>query len=467
MTGLLPGITVYVLLQLVVAFWASRRIRDEEDYLIAGRSLGLGLGTFTVFATWFGAETCIGAAGAIYEEGLSGGTADPFGYGACLLLMGAVFAVPLWRRKLVTFADLFQQRYSGGIERLAVLFMVPTSIIWAAAQVRAFGQVLSVSSGLGVDLAITAAGIVVVVYTVYGGMLADAVTDMLQGAVLILGLVLLTGFTVRNLGGVAPAIGGIDPERLRLLGGPDRSLWAILEDWAIPICGSVVAHELVARILACRSATTARRSALAGGSLYLGVGLMPVFLGLAAGPLLPALDHPEQILPALALETLSPFLFILFAGALISAILSTVDSALLSSAGLLSHNVILRWRPSTSERTKVLLARSGVVVLGTLAWVLALHAEGVYALVETASAFGSAGLFVVALFGLFSRFGGPRAATAAMLTGMAAWIAGAYVWDLAIPYLTSLGAALAAYLITALFERSRDAVDANSPEAAA
>ncbi|WP_255211217.1 hypothetical protein [Methylogaea oryzae] len=56
----------------------TRRIRNESDYLLAGRSIGFGLGTFTVFATWFGAETCIGAAGAIYENGLSGGSADPF-----------------------------------------------------------------------------------------------------------------------------------------------------------------------------------------------------------------------------------------------------------------------------------------------------------------------------------------------------------------------------------------------------
>src|SRR5690606_7884348 len=140
MNATLPGIALYIVAQLLVGAWVARRIRTEDDYLVAGRRLGYPLAIFTIFATWFGAETCIGAAGAIYSDGLAGGSADPFGYAVCLLLMGAVFAVPLWKRRLTTLADLFRQRFSIGVERLAVLLMVPTSLLWAAAQIRAFGQ---------------------------------------------------------------------------------------------------------------------------------------------------------------------------------------------------------------------------------------------------------------------------------------------------------------------------------------
>ena len=93
--------------------------------------------TFTVFATWFGAETCIAAAGSVYRSGLSGGSADPFGYGLCIVLTGLVLAVPLWRLKLTTLADLFRIRFDPVVERIAVVLMVPTSLFWAAAQVRA------------------------------------------------------------------------------------------------------------------------------------------------------------------------------------------------------------------------------------------------------------------------------------------------------------------------------------------
>ena len=79
------------------------------------------LATFSIFATWFGAETIVGSAGRAYRDGVSLGSAEPFGYALCLVLMGAVFAVPLWRQKLTTLADLYRRRYSVGAERLASL----------------------------------------------------------------------------------------------------------------------------------------------------------------------------------------------------------------------------------------------------------------------------------------------------------------------------------------------------------
>jgi len=74
------------------------------------------------------------------------------------------------------------------------------------------------------------------------------------------------------------------------------------------------------------------------------------------------------------------------------------------------------------------------------------------ALVEEASAFGSSGIVTAALFGLFTRFGGARAAFAALATGVATWIAGHYLLHLPYPYLASVAMALAAYLLLALTE---------------
>jgi Na+/proline symporter len=83
MSLLLAGILAYVVGQLVVGFVVSRRVRSYDDYLLAGRRFGYSLGIFSTFATWFGAETCIGAAGAMYAVGLSAGSSDPFGYSIC------------------------------------------------------------------------------------------------------------------------------------------------------------------------------------------------------------------------------------------------------------------------------------------------------------------------------------------------------------------------------------------------
>ena len=84
MNIILVGILGYIVLQLVLGVVASKRTRTESDFLLAGRNLGYALATFSIFATWFGAESCVGTAGAAYADGLAGVTADPFGYTICL-----------------------------------------------------------------------------------------------------------------------------------------------------------------------------------------------------------------------------------------------------------------------------------------------------------------------------------------------------------------------------------------------
>jgi Na+/proline symporter len=451
---LLAAVLAYMSIQFAIGIWASRRVVSEDDYLVAGRSLGPLLATFSIFATWFGAETTIGAAGTAFRDGVSLGSAEPFGYGLCLILMGLVFAVPLWRRRLTTLADLFRLRFSPLVERVAAVILVPSSILWAAAQVRAFGQVLSTTTtALDVELAIGIAAGFTILYTAFGGLLADAVTDLVQGVLLVVGLLLLAVVVVDHVGGIDRfAAAALDSGRVRLAPPAGVSRLATLEEWAIPICGSVIATELVGRIIATRTPGIARRSSLLAGGMYILVGLVPVSLGVVGAGLVGGLPDAELVLPTLARELLPTLGYAIFAGALISAILSTVDSTLLVSSGLLSHNLVVPLAGITSERVKVRVARIGVLAFGLLAWALALRAEGVFALVEQASAFGSAGTLVAVTFGLFTRFGGAPTALATLLAGTVVYLAAAAAGVTA-PFLLSLGASLATYVAGGAAER--------------
>ena len=224
------------------------------------------------------------------------------------------------------------------------------------------------------------------------------------------------------------------------------------EAWAIPICGSVLAQEMVSRVVAARSPELARGGAFAAGGLYIAVGIIPVGLGLVGARLVPGLEDPEQILPRMALEHFPLWFYAIFAGALISAILSTVDSALLAAASLVSHNLIVPLQPDMPDRAKLRFARAGVIVFGLLSWVLAVRAEGVYTLIETAAAFASAGVLVCGSFGLFTRLGGAKSATAALVVGTLVWSIGEWAELTTTPYLASLASAALAYLAVAAFE---------------
>lgn len=456
MNWMLIGILVYISLQMGFGVLVSKHIRSEEDYLLAGRSLGLWMSMFTIFATWFGAETCIGAAGKAHSEGLSGNSADPFGYAICIVLMGAFFAVPLWKRKLTTLGDLFKQRYGAGVERLAVLMIVPSSLMWAAAQTRAFGQVLSATAGWGVTLAITVAASVVVVYTVMGGLLADAYSDVLQGGVLIAGLVLLAVMVLSSPEGLG-AWGSVDGARLNPFGG-DAAWYLKVETWAVPIIGSVMSQELASRVMAAKSPQIARKAALGAAGIYLAVGLIPVVLGLLGPAILGAGGEAEQVLLLEAQKYLPGVLYLVFAGALVSAILSSVDSALLAASGLIAHNVLLpTMGEHLTEARKLRINRIMVVTFGVVAYVLALSADGIYALVESASALGTSGFFVCVMFGMFTQYGGKRAAYAALVVGLVVYVGlDKLEWEM--PYVISLVGALVAYMVGARMDRTSGGV---------
>lgn len=454
MNPLVLGVVAYVVVQLGLGLWVARKVRSEADFLLAGRSLGYVLATFTIFATWFGAETCIGAAGQIAEHGLGGGSADPFGYALCLLLMGGLFAASLWRRGIVTLADLLRERYSPAVEQVAALIVAPTSLLWAGAQVRAFGQVLAGSTGLSLETGVAIAAGTVIAYTATGGLMASVVTDLVQGVALIVGLALLLLAVIDASGGLGPALASIDPARLSFQSA-DHGLLATLDAWAVPVFGSLAAQELIVRVLACRSPTIARRSTLLGGAIYLVVGLIPVFVGLAGLRFAGDLAHPEEILPAVAASLLGPAAYVLFVGALISAILSTVDSALLAASSITSQNLLRPLLQHRDDRTRLLVSRLCTLAFGVLAYLLGRSADGVHALVEEASGFTGGGLVVVFVFALFSPIGGPPSALAALVTGMAVWQLGRHAAAVPAPFLTSMLAAVAVYLLIALLERRR------------
>jgi Na+/proline symporter len=311
-------------------------------------------------------------------------------------------------------------------------------------------------SDLPLFAGIAIATAIVIAYTVLGGLMADALTDFVQAIAVILGLGILVAVVAMDVGGVMSGIEKVDPRRLAYFSVGEAGPLELVEQWAIPIFGTMVSIELIARILGANSAATARNACVIGGILYLLVGLIPVYLGLVGPTLLPGLDEPEQLVPSLAAKYLPTVLYVMFAGAVISAILSTVDSVLLSGGSIISHNLVAPLRPGMSEAARVRAARICVVLLGLVAFAIALRSTTIHELVETASSIGSSGLIVVALFGLFTRFGGPMAALAALVAGGVIWLAGILLAFTSVPFVVAVGSSFLTYVLVALIEAARN-----------
>lgn len=446
----LIAIIGYMALQLGVAAYANSKIKSESDYLLAGRHLGLWLGSFSLFATWFGAETVVASSGAIAAEGLSGGRAEPFGYAVCLVLLGVMIATRLRAGGYLTTADFYRQRFGVAAEKIAVLLMVPTSLIWAAAQILAFAHILAAAANMNIQSALILGTAMVVVYTTLGGFLGDVITDNIQSVVIIVGLCVTAAYVVAQLGGFDAAIGLITADRLNLI-NPDQPVWPQIDEWMIAIVGSLVAQEAISRILATKTPAVAKQTCLIAAGMYLAVGLIPAFIGLAGFGLVPADMHGDGFLPRIAETVLPQFAYVLFIGALISAILSTVNTTLLSIGGLVGHNIVINGLPQLfrHEKSKVRLQRWLVVGAAILTYGIAAGGENIYALIEASSSFGSAGLVVCLVCGLWARRGTQLSALAAMGAGVAGYGVLQYVYEWPAAYSGTLILAVIAYWIAA------------------
>ncbi|MBL8557829.1 MAG: hypothetical protein JNM47_03865 [Hyphomonadaceae bacterium] len=408
------AIAAYVAAQIAIGLYFARNVRSETDYYLAGRRIGWLPIALSLFATWFGAETVMGASAAIASDGLAGARAEPFGYAITLVAMGYFIAVQFRARGYVTLADFFRDRFDRHSEVWVAAIMVIVSTIWAAAQLLALAKVLEGTLGIDARITLVVATAVVVVYTSFAGIIGDIVTDVVQSVVLIIGMFVILAALVHHFGGVDAMLATIETSQLTLLGEGESWIGQI-DSWAIPILGSLITQEAMSRFLSARDAPTARRASFAAAGLYLLLGGVPLLIGLVGVHLMPVGDDPDTFLPLLAAKLLPPVLLLVFMGALMSAILSTTDSNLLSVSSFVSVNLLSRFHARASEATRARTARITTVAAGLAAYLIASSGQTIYELIALTSVWGQAGILVAVLIGLWSSYGGKRAALWAII----------------------------------------------------
>lgn len=420
----LLGLSAYLLVMLGIGLYASRRVHGSADYLVAGRRLSLPLATATLSATWFGGGLCIGAASAAYGGGFRAVIADPFGAALCLFLAGAFYVRVLRRMGIMTIASFFTARFNGRAGMLASLCTIPAYVGWVAALMVAFGRILQSLTGLDPVVGICVGAGIVLIYTYAGGMWAVTLTDFVQLLILVVGMVCLTPILLADMGGWSALAARIPDERFDLypVEGGAAAWFDYARDWLVIGLGNLAGQDLIQRSLSSRDDKVAVRSAYLSGVLYLTVGMLPVLLGMAGAVILPDLADPDLVMMELAQMYLPAAALVLFAGALVSALLSSADSALLAPASVIGWD-LLRWlKPTASEQLCLRVSRIAVTVCGIVALVLALHRTSVYDLMVDSWSILLATLFVPLTAGIWWRRSNGPGALAAIGSGFVAWI---------------------------------------------
>ena len=209
------GVFIYIAGMLVIGYWSSKKIKNLADFLVAGRRLPFYLAVATLFATWFGAGSCMGASGTTYSMGLRGVISDPFAAGLSLILAGLFYVGFLRRLELLTVTDIFGRYYSKNSEIFASVLMVPVYIGWLGSQMVALGYIMNILTGIDPLAGILIGGFIVLLYTFAGGMWAVTLTDFIQVSVLVLGLFIMLPVVLGHVGGLNALIESNRPEILR------------------------------------------------------------------------------------------------------------------------------------------------------------------------------------------------------------------------------------------------------------
>ena len=470
---------------LFAAAWISRRrISSFTDYLVAGRRLGVGLATAGLLATWFGAGTLLASAEEVRDTGLRAAALEPVGPGICLLLVGLFYAARLRRSGLLTLSDFFARRFDRKSEIASAVLMVASFFGWIAAQFTVLAALLETLFGIPPGVGLLVAFGVTVGYTLIGGMWSVTLTDAAQAVVVAVGLGALFlsamaelgapgggGFLAGVFSGLERLVGDTPPHLLEIVpsGGEAFAVWAgLLVAGAL---GNIPGQDVLQRVFAAKSEAVARRACLLSGSLYLVLGLLPVGLGLAVRLLAPG--ESGEILDLLARILFSPPAALALLLVVVSALLSTADSALLSAGSVLSQNLLRHAFPGAS---RLLLSRLAVLIVGAGSLYLAHRGLSAYALLEDAYELTLVGLFIPLTIGLYSKRGGPGAAIAAIAAGAGLWALHlAADWSFFLdPLLVPAGvfvpgavgltaASAAGYLIAARFEGRRERAAGGAP----
>ncbi len=444
---LIAFIVLYLALTLMVGWWASRKVKTTADFVVAGKSLRTPVLAAGLFATWFGSETVMGAPSEFIEHGLQGAMEDPFGAALCLVLVGLIYARPLYKMNILTFNDFYRMRFGRLSEIVSAVFMVPSYFGWIAAQLVAMAVVLKAIIGLPLVYGILICCLAAVIYTYIGGMWAVAITDFVQTIMIVLGMAVLAIIMYIRVGGISVIQNSVPDDFFQFF--PDRGFmnWVhYLAAWATIGLGSIPQQDVFQRVMSAKNAKVAVRASYWGGILYLSIGFMPLMIGLCGRILYPELmeGDVQMILPEMVLRHGNLLLQILFFGALLSAILSTTSGAILAPSTVMGENLIKPFLKAPTDHTMLRIMRWSVIFVTICSLAMALPEDAsIFDLVSDSSALSLVALFIPLTAGLFWKKASGAGAIASMIAGMVVWIFCEYIRPTELPSLVpGLGASI-------------------------
>lgn len=436
------ALVIYFAAMIGIGYYAYRQTADHEGYMLAGRQLPPWTAALSAGASDMSGWLMMGLPGAIYAAGLVEA------WIAIGLTIGAYlnwrYVAPRLRsytevaNNSITIPSFFENRLHDASRALRVAsgaIILVFFTFYVSSMLVAGGQFFELAFNGSYLLGMILVALVTLSYTLFGGFLGASLTDVVQGVMMMIALLVIPVvaiFAVGGLGETAAGIREVDPERLSLVGGAGLSAATVLAiisaaAWGLGYFGQ---PHVIVRFMAMRDAASA------GPARRIGISWMVVSLlgavacgliGIAFFQRTPnGLDDPELVVLAMSQALLHPLVVGFVFAAVLAAIMSTVSSQLIVSSSAFVEDLYKIFGRDTSPRTLMLLGRVCVLGVAVIAGVLALNpSDTILDLVAFAWAGFGASFGPAVLLCLFWR----KLTNWGALAGMVAGAVTVFVWD--------------------------------------
>jgi len=363
----------YFILVLCIGFWISRRTKTGEDLFLGGRTFGWGLIGLSLFASNISSSTIIGLTGAAYTTGIVNSVYEWMS--GLPLIIAALIFVPLYlKNKITTIPEFLEKRFDRRSQLFFSAITIFSTILIETAGALYAGTLVLQAFFPGLVMWKTAIVLALIagVYTAFGGLKAVVYTDAIQAVILIVGCMVMTwilfgklDYSWSKIVASAPAdhfsvVRPLDDEGLPwpglIMGVPILGFWY----WSTN-------QYIVQRVLGARNLNNARWGVVLAGFLKVIPLFIMVIPGAMAISLFPGLENGDAVFPKLVTEVLPVGLVGLVLAGLVSAIMSSVDSALNSSSTLIVIDFIKPGRPNLTEKDIVKYGRISTLVFMIIA----------------------------------------------------------------------------------------------------
>ena len=429
MTTVIIILAIYMLIMLGIGIYAGRKNKGVEDFLLAGRRLGVVLLAFTLAATQFGGACVIGVSAEAYSAGFS----------ALWTTIGAglgLFGILLIFRKmkgmtLYTLTEIMELRYSSpGLRLYGSLLSFIALVGILSTQVNAAGSLFS-ALGIGDEaLAALLASAIFIAYTYFGGLWAVTITDFIQLILAGGGCVVAMIYVLNRIGGwdvvVANLVTQQLPENyLSLSSSPSYIFFLFLPTFLYCLIG----QDFFQRLFAAKDHKTAVKGTVLAGILMLIFGIAPAVLAICGRSLYTGLENPRILIPKMVLEYMPPVLGGIVISAILAAIMSTADSLLTASSSHVINDFyprLVKNASKDSEAKKLRITRLSTLVIGVIAVALALLFPSILNMLMSCYNIFISGVFAPVVLGLLWKKANRKGAWAGAICGGITAVAGLF-----------------------------------------